>query len=243
VALHERWHQPARPDETLVVAHRGAWGAAAENTLEAFDAAIRLGADMIEFDVRRTGDGRLVVCHGPRFDDLPLSGVRYEAFGSGGAPPRLEEVLALAHGRITLDVELKERGCVPEVIPLLEQFGLDRCMLSSFHDDVVREAKLRAPDLTCGLLVGRYRSVSELFPAGRAWQAGADVVVLHALLAGAGVLARTGMPCLVWTVNHPRRLERYLADPRVAGVITDAPHVALARRLSLSDRTALAAPC
>ena len=52
----------------LVIAHRGAWGpaspaAAAENTLEAFEAAIALGADMIELDVRRTRDSQLVVFH------------------------------------------------------------------------------------------------------------------------------------------------------------------------------------
>jgi glycerophosphoryl diester phosphodiesterase len=242
--LHEQWQRPARPEATLVVAHRGAWGAAPENTLAAFETAIALGADMIEFDVRRTGDGRLVVCHDPRFGDLPLAGVRYDGFGGRGpAPPTLEDVLALAHGRIALDVELKERGCVPEVVSLLRDFGLDRCLLTSFHDDVVQEAKHRAPELTCGLLVGRYRRVSELFPAGRAWRAGADVIVVHDLLVEAGVLARAGAPCLVWTVNHPRRIARHLADPRVSGVITDVPDVALARRGKLNGRTALAAPC
>ena len=50
---------------TAIVAHRGGWGAAAENTLAAFENAINLGVDMIEFDVRRTGDGRLVVHHDP----------------------------------------------------------------------------------------------------------------------------------------------------------------------------------
>ena len=51
-----------------IIAHRGAWGTAApsapaENTLEAFEAAIALGADMIELDVRRTRDGHLIVFH------------------------------------------------------------------------------------------------------------------------------------------------------------------------------------
>jgi glycerophosphoryl diester phosphodiesterase len=228
----------------VIVAHRGAWGTSAENTLEAFEAAIALGADMIEFDVRRTGDGRLVVCHDPKFDGLPLGGVRHCALGgAGGAPPQLEDVLALACDRIAVNVELKERGCEGDVVQLLEQFGPDQCLLTSFHDDVVRRTKDAAPALTTGLIVGAYGSVSELFPAGRARRARADVLVVHDRLAGAGVLGRTGIPCLVWTVNDPRRLTRRLSDPRVAGVITDVPDVALRKRAMLIERTDLAAPC
>ena len=59
-----------------IVAHRGASAEAAENTLAAFERAIELGADMIEFDVRRSVNGALLISHdpirepGPRF---PLS--------------------------------------------------------------------------------------------------------------------------------------------------------------------------
>jgi len=45
----------------------------------------------------------------------------------------------------------------------------------------------------------------------------------------------------VWTVNDPRRMRRHLADPRVAGVITDVPGGALALRTTLSARTEPAA--
>jgi glycerophosphoryl diester phosphodiesterase len=214
-----------------------------ENTLDAFEAAIAIGADMIEFDVRRTGDGRLVVCHDPTLDGLPLAGVRYGALEAGdNAPPELAEVLALARDRIAIDIELKERACVPDVVPLLREFGLHRCLLTSFHDDVIREAKTAAPELTTGLLVGSYRRLPELFPAGRARRASADVLVVHHLLADAGVLARAGIPCLVWTVNAPRRLERCLADPRLAAVITDLPELALDLRAALNGRTAPGAP-
>ena len=41
----------------LVIAHRGASAAVAENTLEAFRAPMALGADWVELDVRRTADG------------------------------------------------------------------------------------------------------------------------------------------------------------------------------------------
>ena len=47
----------------LVFAHRGAKRAAPENTLPAFEAAIRLGADGIELDVQYSSDGKLVIFH------------------------------------------------------------------------------------------------------------------------------------------------------------------------------------
>jgi glycerophosphoryl diester phosphodiesterase len=231
------------PGETVIVAHRGASGAAGENTLAAFEDAIRMGVDMIEFDVRRTGDGRLVVHHDPVRDGLPLSGVRAAALdGAEPAPPRLGEVLDLARGRVRIDIELKERGCLPDVIPLLRGFGLQHCLLTSFKDDIVTAAKVAAPALAVGLLIGRYRSASELFPARRLTAARADVVVIHDRLVDTGVLRRISLPCLVWTVNEPRRLARHLADPRVAGVITDRPQAALDARRALSPRTVSAAP-
>jgi glycerophosphoryl diester phosphodiesterase len=64
VALHR--------NDTLIIAHRGVTSPARENTLEAFRKAIELGADMIEFDVRRTKDLRVVVHHDPGISGVPL---------------------------------------------------------------------------------------------------------------------------------------------------------------------------
>jgi glycerophosphoryl diester phosphodiesterase len=47
----------------LVIAHRGASAAAPENTLPAFEEAARLGADAIELDAKRSGDGAVVCIH------------------------------------------------------------------------------------------------------------------------------------------------------------------------------------
>ena len=46
-----------------VAAHRGASASHPENTMEAFRAAIEMGVDQIETDVRRTSDGVLVCFH------------------------------------------------------------------------------------------------------------------------------------------------------------------------------------
>jgi glycerophosphoryl diester phosphodiesterase len=48
---------------TVVIAHRGASRAYPENTIAAFRAAVALGADGVEFDVRATADGHLAIHH------------------------------------------------------------------------------------------------------------------------------------------------------------------------------------
>lgn len=51
------------PGEVMTIAHRGARFVAPENTLTAISAAVRRGADMVELDVQRSKDGRLVLIH------------------------------------------------------------------------------------------------------------------------------------------------------------------------------------
>src|SRR5450759_1398239 len=63
----------------LVIAHRGASRDAPENTPAAFEAAIALGADAVELDVRRTADGVLVVHHNASRRGVPLTLLTYSA--------------------------------------------------------------------------------------------------------------------------------------------------------------------
>src|SRR5207249_5332732 len=51
-----------------VIGHRGAAAYAPENTLAGLRRAKALGCAWVEFDVRLTGDGALVLCHDPRLD-------------------------------------------------------------------------------------------------------------------------------------------------------------------------------
>lgn len=223
---------------SLIIAHRGAWGPAApgapaENTLEAFEAAIELGADMIEFDVRCTRDGRLIVFHDARVKTVPTGSLRYDDLrvkGTRSRPPLLEDVLTLAKDRIALNLEVKEPGYVEQTVALLRPFGLERCLLSSFLDPVVLEAKALAPDLHTGLVIatGLRRALTTRVPAAKA-----DTLAVHRRLADAAGLAKAaaaGVPCVIWTVNGPRALDRYLGHPAVEGVITDRPARALERR-------------
>lgn len=54
--------------EIIVVAHRGDWRNAPENSLQAIKNCIEIGVDMVEIDVRKTKDGQLVIIHDRTLD-------------------------------------------------------------------------------------------------------------------------------------------------------------------------------
>ena len=55
------------PGKIVITAHRGFSGQHPENTIEAFLAAVNLGADILEFDIRGTKDGVPIVLHDTTF--------------------------------------------------------------------------------------------------------------------------------------------------------------------------------
>lgn len=146
-----------------VAAHRGDRYNCYENTMSAFESAIRLGADMIETDVRVTKDMELVLIHDHNTlrtgrVDLKIADSTYQQLQevNVGAPnqicriPKLEELLALLAGTsVMLNLEIKEYAddpanldrchyCIDESIRLLEKYGLaDRTVLNSFDAHVL----------------------------------------------------------------------------------------------------------
>jgi glycerophosphoryl diester phosphodiesterase len=224
----------------MVVAHRGVATGAAENTIAAFTNAIELGADMIEFDVRRTRDGELIAFHNARVGDAPVSSLtRDEIAAAGGVrPPLLTEVLDVCSSRIRLDVELKEDGYVPEVMTALKAaIEAGQVIVTSFLAPVVAQVKDAFPEVKTGLLVGKGGPTNvptrlrELYPVALARKVRADYIAPNYKLVSLGVLRRTaaaGMQCLVWTVNDPGLVRKYAADPRIAAIITDEAAQAIA---------------
>jgi len=239
----------------LVIAHRGASREAPGNTHAAFEAAIAAGSDAIELDVRRTSDGVLVVHHNASRRGVPVAMQTYAALvrRSRHEPPHLEAVLEQCAGRVALDIEIKEPGHEAEVLELASsRFTRDQLLYTSFEESVITTVKQLDPAARCGLLLGPGRLHTraqryEALPFDLAERCGADLLVVHQWLAspsgrtrrprGSSLLGEArqrGTPVIVWTVNGPQRLRSYLADGRVAGIITDLPGLAVAARRDLS---------
>jgi len=186
----------------LVIAHRGASAELPENTLPAFERAIEIGADYVEFDVHND----LSVTH-----DRPRRGAEY---------PTLEEVLDLCHGRIGVMVELKRpRGATIErTLNLLH----DDDVLVCFQRAPLVEARARRPAIRTVQHVGFGVSIAR---AGDVWAVGfQDQRVTPRGLARAHA---AGYETLVYTVNDEVRM-RALADLGAGGIFTDRPREALA---------------
>ncbi len=240
----------------LVIAHRGASREAPGNTHAAFEAAIAAGADAVELDVRRTSDGVLVVHHNASRRGVLVAMQTYPALvrRSRHEPPHLDAVLDQCAGRIALDVEIKEPGHEEEVLELVSgRFTRDQLLFTSFEESVISTVKRLDPSARCGLLLGPGRLHTraqryESLPFDLAERCGADLLVVHQWLAsprgrtrrprGSSLLEEArqrGTSVIVWTVNGPQRLRAYLADGRVAGIITDLPGLAVAARRDLSE--------
>ena len=206
------------------------------------------GVEAAEFDVRRTADKILVVHHDEHWAGLTLERTSYAELRERGAPVRtLDDVLEAAAGRIAIDLELKEAGYEDDVLSaVLARVELERLIVTSFLDEVVRAVKLHTPAVRAGLIVGRRptlraptRLLADAFPFERLDGCGADFLVPHVLLLATGLHRRArnrGIPLLLWTVNDVERVRAYLAEPGLLGVVTDSsaalegPHSSSATR-------------
>ena len=161
--------------KTLVYGHRGASGAAPENTLEAFGLAARMGADGVELDVHICRSGELVVAHDETVDrvsdgtgyirDLTLSELKRLRFNrthpeyENARIPLLSEVFGLLRPTgLGINIELKNSivdypDLEKKVLDAADrEFSLSRVIFSSFNHHSMLRMKQLAPSVPCGLL-------------------------------------------------------------------------------------------
>ncbi len=218
----------------LVVAHRGAWGPEPENTLPAFEAAVALGADVIEFDVWRCRTGELLVFHDASVKGQPIGSLSHQEVIelSGRQVPLLEEVLDLSRGRIGIDLEMKDRDCAAKAAEVVRS----RCLpgvvlLSSFSIEALGEARAVDPEVELGLIWARPLSNSAEVALGeKARELGATVLApQHRLLRRSLVVTArgAGLRLLPWTVNSEAKLRKFMKTEGVWGVVTDRPGFAI----------------
>ncbi|UCD81634.1 MAG: glycerophosphodiester phosphodiesterase [Desulfobacterales bacterium] len=167
-------HPYFNPDHFLVIAHRGGRGLGPENTLFLFRRSVKLGADVLEIDLRSTEDGELVILHDSTVDrttnghgpvrDLTLAELKnldaayhWTPDNGGSFPlrgneirvPTLAEVFG-AFPQIRLNIELKESR--PEVATslcnLIEEYQKsDRVMVASFKAATLKQFRSVCPDV------------------------------------------------------------------------------------------------
>ena len=241
-------------DTVLVIAHRGAAGAAPENTLASVSRAIDENSDWVEIDVQETRDGEVVVVHDSDFMKLAgnplkiwegdLAEIRQIDIGSWFDPafsdqrvPTLREVLDAIKGRSKLVIELKYYGhdqqLEQRVVDIVEQAGMSRdVVVMSLKLQGIQKLKALRPDWTAGLLAAS--AVGDLS------RLDVDFLAVNQAMANRAFIRRAhaaGKRVFVWTINDALSLSRWMSMG-VDGVITDEPALArqvLAQRADMSS--------
>lgn len=127
------------PKYVTIVSHRGDWRNHPENSIPAFKSCIDMGIDMIEIDVQRTKDGKLILMHDPTVDrctngkgkiaDMTYDEIQklrlrpqHNASVTRNHIPTLEEVLILCKGKILINID-KGYNYFQQVYDLMEKTG------------------------------------------------------------------------------------------------------------------------
>lgn len=253
------------PDDAFpaIVAHRGASSTRPENTLDAFEEAIRLGAGIVEMDVRLSRDGVPVVMHDATVDrttdgtgevrELAAAEIADLRAGPPHPParvPTLAEVLDLARGRTAVALELKnlpgERGydaagragLVAATHREVDRTGFEGpALVISFDPLAIADSRSIAPDLPTGFLA------TDMIPAIDALaltRAGGHAMVLpgtRSLVPAGEAFVReahaAGLRVGTWTADDPVEV-RMLLEWGVDAVASNDPAMALA---VLAERT------
>lgn len=144
-----------------IIGHRGAAGLEPENTLAAIRAGVKAGADYIEFDVRQTRDGQLVLCHDPdlsrtfninqKVADLTLKQIRKTC----PELPTLSEALKTSTCQGVI-VELKEIVDAAQLNKTFQKFPKLDIRVASFSVPALRAVKHQSPGQFCYFLQHRH---------------------------------------------------------------------------------------
>lgn len=217
-----------------VIAHRGLHTIERENTVAAFQAAVDIGVDGVELDVRRTRDGVLVVHHDSHVGTLLIADDNRSALPE--YVPTLAQALETLDG-VSVNVEIKkDRGPTED---LEETAGLVRQVLDTIDGSPWADgSSISSFDLaTCTYVrsLDRLASVSWLLwdvaiadALVQAHLLGFNAVNPHFSTVDHEVVARARdleLEVNVWTVNREEDLER-MAALGVTSVITDDPVLA-----------------
>jgi glycerophosphoryl diester phosphodiesterase len=222
------------------IGHKGADSISPGNTIESFVAAVEHGVDMVELDVLKGREGRLVVAHDSQ-DALrrrPLDLV--DALDAFNEKP-LDEV--------EIDCDLKLPGREAELAGALAGHDLlERAMVSTMEVESLMKLRQLEPDLRLGwtyprtrrdwtryrlaspALATAIRAIRRRFPNTLTTQApalGVDAVwAYHQIISPRLVEAaeQVGIELIAWTVDDAERMRNLLAMG-VHGICSNDPRL------------------
>ncbi len=217
--------------KTLNIAHRGFTKNFPDNTLEAFRAAIELGADGVEFDVHETADNHFIIFHDPKVEGqeiakMTLAEIQSVRLAGKYRIPTLEETLDLCRNRLKMLVEIKQARSLDRLLSLLRtRAELKDVIIVSFNRDLILNLATLAPEFRRGILT--YRPVED--PAGITAGAKTDLLLMRLPLTTPELVAKihaSNLSVFLWDCAGLRAVKEAL-KLGVDGIISDSPDLVL----------------
>jgi glycerophosphoryl diester phosphodiesterase len=222
------------------IGHKGADTITPGNTIDSFIAAVEEGVDMVEIDVLRDREGRLVIAH-DHHDAMRRRPLDLTAALDAFQEKPLDQV--------EIDCDLKLAGREAELAGALAGHGMvERAMVSTMEIESLQKLRRLEPDLRLGwtypktrrdwpsygwarpALVAALAAMRRRFPAilaRKAPELGIDAVwAYHHVITPRLVEAANehGLELIAWTVDNPTRI-RELAQIGVHGICSNDPRL------------------
>lgn len=234
-----------------VIAHRGGGGEWPGETIDAFRQAIKLGVDVLEFDVRRTADDKIILMHNctvnkttdgkGRVRRMMMQDLKSLNAAARWATnplfrnipiPTLADALTFLkeHPSIRANIEIKPRDTWLgiQVGQMICAEGLqDRVLVASAWHRVLKKFRRKYPDIATSASVLEILAFQFFGKRFRGLHK-PDAIQWHSKfffvkIITRGFVERAGdMIIHAWTVNEPEEMGRMI-ELKVAGIITDHP--------------------
>lgn len=240
--------------QTKVFAHRGLKKHYPENTIGAFDSALRYGADGLELDVRLTKDNELVIMHDDTVDrmsdgtgyvrELLFSDIKELIISNKGKQsvkhekvPSLREVAErYSHQDVLLNIELKlfawdRKDFLEAIEPYISLFNKDKLIFSSFDHVILKEllkldSELNVAPISHGALINTEDYLQKHEFKSLHFKYTTRTIEEINKLKVKGYLLRP------YTINSPDVMNRFFTE-NIDGIITDNVEKAIEIRKAL----------
>jgi len=241
-----------RKGDMFVIGHRGAPALAPENTLPSFMKAIELGVDYVEFDVRASSDGELVIIHDEAVNRTTDSKGLVSSYTSASLRkldaggwfgeefrnvriPTIDEVLRLMKDKTSAVIHIKHEGIEDEVLNAVRKYDMiHRCIIMA-PLTVSKRIKLSEP------IIPIQADLPEINPRDAIDMLArnlVDIASIHISNLNKNLVKlchRSGLLVNVWDVDRPEQVEK-CKECEVEFVTTNDPKTVLETLRNLQSK-------
>jgi len=210
----------------LIISHRGAKGLAPENTKASFEAVLKSNsADFIEFDIRTTSDGLLIINHDASINNLKIKNTPYKQLKET-APSLLtfDEAMKILGNKRPYLLDIKPGCNVQLIADTLDKVHLpNNTFITSFSYPILKSIRQKDPKANLVVL----HKWSSIIATRRARSLNTKFIAMNHHWLWSGVikaLVKRGFKLIPYTMNNRAKILRW-EKYGIYAVVTDYPDI------------------